>query len=100
MKTYANYVLGFYGNGDVEEALLYVEKHADLCKDYGTKEDQMYSYHLLHLLYEYTREYGEAKKTLKASIEIALQLQKCNIVAENCSDLNFILYRWMIIIAP
>ncbi len=93
MEAYAYFALGFYKIGDVKDAFIYIEKHAMLCERYGDKEDHMNSYHIFHLLYEYTENYGKAQQVLEKSIELATELEKYNLVSENLSELSSIYSR-------
>ncbi|MDW0108848.1 GGDEF domain-containing protein [Sporosarcina aquimarina] len=93
MDAYANYALGFYAIGDCKDAFHYMELHADLCEQVGDAEDYMKSYHVFHLLYDYTENYDMAKTVLEKSISLADRLGKDQLVSENCSALSGVLSR-------
>ncbi|GKV69301.1 hypothetical protein NCCP2716_17990 [Sporosarcina sp. NCCP-2716] len=91
MEAYASFALCFYKLGDTKDAFHYIEQHAILCENHGTKEDYMYSYHIFHLLYAYTGNYGRARHVLETGIELAEQLENRRLVSENSSELSFVL---------
>lgn len=93
MDAYAHYALGFYEIGDCKDAFYYMELHADLCQQVGDDEDHMKSYHIFHLLYDYTENYEMAKTILEKSISLAERLGKDQVVSENCSALSGVLGR-------
>lgn len=93
MDAYANFALGFYKIGDINDAFSYIEKHAMLCEIYGDQEDEMDSNHIFFLLYEYTGNFKKAKQVLENSIALATELENYAVVSENCSELSAVLSR-------
>lgn len=93
MDAYANFALGFYKIGDINDAFSYIEKHAMLCGIYGNQEDVMDSNRIFFLLYEYTGNLKKAKQVLENSIALATELEKYGMVSENCSELSAVLSR-------
>ena len=81
LAAYLNIAASYYFIGDIEEAFRCIESYREVCEDEGDESDHLSLYHVLFLLYEYTRDYPRAKETLRKSIRTGEQLQKHSLIS-------------------
>ena len=93
LTAHLNNAASFYCIGYIEEAFNSIDAYEEVCQEYGDETDKLNLYNVLFLLYEYTKDYTKAKKTLGKSIEAGEKLKKFNIVSNAYSNLSHI---WMI----
>ena len=81
LAAYLNIAASYYFIGDIEEAFRCIESYREVCEDQGDESDHLNLYHVLFLLYEYTKDYPRAKETLLKTIRTGKQLQKHKLIS-------------------
>ncbi|AYC28461.1 GGDEF domain-containing protein [Paenisporosarcina cavernae] len=88
LTAHINTAASYYCLGAIEEAFHSIEAYDEVCQQDGDEADWLNLYNILFLLYEFTKDYSNAKKTLEKSIAIGTKLEKFNIVSNGYSNLS------------
>ncbi|MFS0576616.1 diguanylate cyclase [Sporosarcina sp. 179-K 3D1 HS] len=81
MGAHAACATAFHAIGDLESAFRHMEEHAKLCESYGTDAEQLDSYSILFLLYDYSQDFDKMKTTLEDAINLGKKLRRYDIVS-------------------
>ena len=90
LTAHLNSAASYYCIGEIEEAFISIDKYEEICMIYGDETDKLNSYNILFLLYDYTKEFNKAKKTLEKSIDLGRELKRYNIVSNGYSNYSHI----------
>lgn len=78
----------FYCIGDIEEAFFSIEAYNEVCYKHGDDGDWLNLYNILFLLYEFKKDFKQAKETLNKTIILGEKLKTYNIVSNAYSNLS------------
>lgn len=90
LTAYINLGASYYCIGYIEAAFESLSVHKEICDKYGDEADILNSYNILFLLYDYNKDYANAKNTLNKSIELGKKLKKYNIVSNGYSNYSHV----------
>ncbi|WP_186670734.1 GGDEF domain-containing protein [Sporosarcina sp. BP05] len=90
LTAHINSAASYYCIGEIEEAFISIDKYEEICMINGDETDKLNSYNILFLLYDYTKEFKKAKKTLEKSIDLGRELKRYNIVSNGYSNYSHI----------
>lgn len=90
LVAYINFGASYYCIGDIEAAFNSLSDHKEICEKYGDETDVLNSNNILFLLYDYNKDYVNAKNTLKKSIDLGKKLKKYNIVSNGYSNYSHV----------
>jgi len=90
LTAHINNAASYYAVGAIEEAFQSIDAHKEISDKHGDESDELNTYNILFLLYEYNKEYTDAKKTLKTTIELGERLGHYNIVSNAYSNYSHI----------
>ncbi|WP_438315730.1 tetratricopeptide repeat-containing diguanylate cyclase [Sporosarcina sp. FA9] len=91
LTAHINNAASYYSIGAIEEAFRSIDAHKEISDKHGDEADQLGTYNILFLLYEYNKEYTDAKRTLKTTIEFSKRLGHYNITSNAYSNYSHIL---------
>ncbi len=80
----------YYSIGDIEEAFASMGKYEEITLAYGDDTDYLQLYNVMFLLYEFNKQYDNAKETLHKSMQLAEQLMKYNILSNGYSNYSHV----------
>jgi tetratricopeptide (TPR) repeat protein len=84
--AHLNSAASYYCIGDLEQAFLGIDAYDEICRDHGDEVDRLQWYNVLFLLYEYNKDYANAKATLEKSIDLGIEAGKFNIASYGYSN--------------
>lgn len=88
LSAYLNIAASYYFIGDIEEAFRCLEPYKEVCELKGDEADYLSLYHVLFLLYEYNKDYTQAKETLWKTIQMGERLQKYRLISVTYSNMS------------
>lgn len=88
--AHINQAASYYSIGDIEEAFASMEHYEEITQAHGDDADYLQLYNILFLLYEYNKQYENAKETLHKSMQLAEQLKKYNILSNAYSNYSHV----------
>lgn len=91
LTAYMNNAASYYSIGAIEEAFENIDAHKEISDKHGDETDKLGTFNILFLLYEYNKEYADAKRTLKTTIELSKKLNHYNITSNAYSNYSHVL---------
>ncbi len=88
LTAHAIQAASYYCIGCIEEAFENMDHYYDICQDHGDDYAYINMYNTQFLLFEQTKNYQKAKKTLKQSIALSTQMKRFNIASNAYSNFS------------
>lgn len=88
--AHIHHAAAFYSIGAIEEAFLSVDAHLQYCSQYGDDNEQLNGINILVILYDYNKDYTNAKSALIRGIEMGTRLKRWNMVSNAYSNYSHI----------
>ncbi|MFJ5771896.1 diguanylate cyclase [Psychrobacillus sp. NPDC093180] len=80
----------YYSIGYIEEAFASMERYEEITMVHGDDTDYLQLYNVMFLLYEFNKQYEDAKETLNKSMQLAKRLKRYNILSNAYSNYSHV----------
>ncbi len=92
LVAHLNSAASYYCIGDLEQAFLCIDAYDEICRVHGDEVDRLQWYNILFLLFEYNKDYANAKATLEKSIDLGVEARKFNIASNGYNNYIHLLF--------